>query len=56
MSELIPTTQPEQDEPGWICETCIYFPPSASDGKPCSACDPDSGNPDCYQDRRVVDA
>ena len=25
----------------WICESCIYYPPSSCDGKPCCVCDPD---------------
>lgn len=25
----------------WICETCIYYPPSSTDGKPCCMCNPD---------------
>lgn len=25
----------------WICESCGFFPPSSSDGKPCTFCDPD---------------
>lgn len=25
----------------WICESCIYYPPSSFGGKPCSYCDPE---------------
>ena len=25
----------------WQCETCIYYPPSSLNGKPCTMCDPD---------------
>lgn len=25
----------------WSCESCVYYPPSSCDGKPCSICDPD---------------
>lgn len=51
------STSSIQDEPGWICETCIWFPPSSSDGKPCCACDADSKSPisSCYQNRAECD-
>ena len=32
----------------WICESCIYFPPSSGDGKPCCVCDPDDPALNCY--------
>lgn len=32
-----------------ICETCIYYPPSSLDGKPCCMCDPDEPMMNCYQ-------
>lgn len=32
----------------WICESCIYYPPSSGDGKPCSMCDPDCTFLNCY--------
>ena len=35
----------------WICETCINYPPSACDGKPCCVCDPDDPLMNCYQKR-----
>lgn len=31
-----------------ICETCIYYPPSSLDGKPCCMCDPDESMLNCY--------
>lgn len=37
---------------GWICETCIYYPPSACDGKPCCACDTSDPLTSCYQKKR----
>ena len=33
----------------YICDTCIYGPPSSSDGKPCCACVPDNPLMNCYQ-------
>lgn len=33
----------------YICESCIYSPPSSLSGKPCSACDPDDPLTSCYQ-------
>lgn len=32
----------------WICETCVYYPPSCSDGKPCCVCDPEDPLFNCY--------
>ena len=32
----------------WICESCVYYPPSSCDGKPCSFCDPDEPYMNCY--------
>ena len=32
----------------WKCETCINYPPSSSDGKPCTVCDPEDPMFDCY--------
>ena len=32
----------------WICETCVYDPPSACDGKPCCMCDPNDQVLSCY--------
>ena len=33
----------------WICQTCVYDPPSACDGKPCCMCDPNDPMLNCYQ-------
>lgn len=34
------------------CETCIHYPPSACDGKPCCVCDPDDIYLNCFEDVR----
>lgn len=31
------------------CESCIHYPPSAADGKPCCFCDPIDQLLNCYQ-------
>lgn len=31
------------------CDTCVFYPPSACDGKPCCACDTDDALFNCYQ-------
>lgn len=30
------------------CNTCLYFPPSSGDGKPCTMCDPESEFNNCH--------
>lgn len=30
------------------CETCIYYPPSSFDGKPCCMCDTSDPCLNCY--------
>ena len=32
----------------WICESCVYYPPSSCDGKPCCVCDPNDPALNCY--------
>ena len=32
----------------WICETCIHYPPSSADGKPCCFCDTLDTLLNCY--------
>lgn len=32
----------------WRCNGCIYDPPSSTDGKPCTVCDPTYPESDCY--------
>ena len=32
----------------WLCETCVHYPPSSGDGKPCSVCVPDDPVMNCY--------
>lgn len=36
---------------GWTCETCVHYPPSSCDEKPCCVCDPDEPYLNCYQKR-----
>lgn len=31
------------------CDTCVFYPPSACDGKPCCVCDTDNALFNCYQ-------
>ena len=33
------------------CETCIYYPPSCLNGKPCCVCDPSDPLLNCYQEK-----
>lgn len=33
------------------CETCICYPPSSLDGKPCCVCDPSDPLLNCYQEK-----
>lgn len=35
----------------WRCESCVHYPPSACDGKPCCICEPGDQLLDCYQMR-----
>ena len=37
-----------KDDP---CQSCAYAPPSSTDGKPCSFCDPDDPTTNCYMER-----
>ena len=37
--------------PVWFCETCVYYPPSACDGKPCCMCNPAEPMFDCYEEK-----
>lgn len=32
-----------------LCDTCVFYPPSACDGKPCCMCDIDDALFNCYQ-------
>ncbi len=32
-----------------LCDTCVFYPPSACDGKPCCVCDTDDALFNCYQ-------
>lgn len=31
-----------------LCQTCVYYPPSSCDGKPCMQCDVDNPLLNCY--------
>lgn len=33
------------------CETCIYYPPSCLEGKPCCVCDTSDQFTDCYEQK-----
>ncbi len=35
----------------WTCDTCIHYPPSSTDGKPCAACNPDDPSQNSYTER-----
>ena len=39
----------------WICESCVHYPPSSGDGKPCSMCDNDIPVLDFYFENEVKD-
>lgn len=28
-----------ENDVSWYCESCVYYPHSSCDGKPCSICD-----------------
>lgn len=30
------------------CDTCVFFPPSSGDGKPCCVCDTEDSLLNCY--------
>lgn len=38
-----------KNDASWGCESCVYYPPSSCDGKPCSVCDPDDPLLNCYE-------
>ena len=39
----------------WKCESCIYYPPSACDGKPCCICDYDDPLLSAYEEKEGYD-
>lgn len=39
----------EEGQP--TCDTCVHYPPSSCDGKPCTQCDTNSKWLNCYQKR-----
>ena len=32
----------------WICESCVHYPPSSTDGKPCCFCNTEDPLFNCY--------
>ena len=36
------------------CETCVYYPPSSCDGKPCTQCDITNPFLTCYREKEFV--
>ncbi len=36
------------------CETCVYYPPSSCDGKPCTQCDITNPFRTCYREKEFV--
>ena len=39
----------------WVCESCSYYPPSSTDGKPCTHCNPDDPFWSCYSEKSSND-
>lgn len=39
----------------WICESCVHYPPSSCDGKPCCFCNPDDPLLNCYRKKEGTD-
>ena len=38
----------EEDTEPWLCLSCRHYPPSSTDGKPCSQCNPSEVLHSCY--------
>lgn len=38
----------EEDTEPWLCLSCRHYPPSSTDGKPCSQCNPSEVWHSCY--------
>lgn len=36
------------------CQTCVYYPPSSCDGKPCTQCDITNPFLTCYREKEFV--
>ena len=49
LEQFIDEWESTRKKPEWICESCIYYPPSSCDGKPCCMCDPDDPMLNCYE-------
>ena len=52
---LLEKVEAKDAEEDWICESCVHYPPSSCDGKPCCACDPDDPMLNCYQKKESTD-
>ena len=52
---LLEQVEAKDAEEDWICESCVHYPPSSCDGKPCCACDPDDPMLNCYQKKESTD-
>lgn len=39
----------------YTCETCAYYPPSSSDGKPCGMCDTSCSFLNCWSEKETKD-
>ena len=40
-----------KNDASWDCESCVYYPPSSCDGKPCAVCEPDDPFLNCYEEK-----
>ena len=52
---LLEQVEAKDAEEDWICESCVHYPPSSCDGKPCCACNPDVPMLNCYQKKESTD-
>ena len=52
---LLEKVEAKDAKEDWICESCVHYPPSSCDGKPCYACNPDVPMLNCYQKKESTD-
>lgn len=52
---LLEKVEEKNADSDWICESCVHYPPSSCDGKPCCACDPDEPMLNCYCKKEEAD-
>ena len=52
---LLEKVEAKDAEEDWICESCVHYPPSSCDGKPCCSCNPDVPMLNCYQKKESTD-